>query len=150
MAGSLASIFTGAVVAGSIGNWLGILAYTAPSAVGVKLPRPRIEFDATASTSPTARVRVVLGNTGQAGTANNPVAAHGANPSGVTLGTGLRNLTTIGSGGTVIWEGELKQYGSFVIPTPPGMVVAPGTAIQIDVKVAAAANINCGWDGFEV
>jgi hypothetical protein len=150
MARSNWSQFTSAKVAASTGSWKGMICLTAPAATALALPRPRIEFDSTSSSFATVRVRVVLGNTSQAGTARNPVATRTNNPGSSAGGTGLENLSNMGSGGTVIWEGELKGYGSFIIPvTQRETVVAPGQAIQIDFNSASAVNANGGWDDYE-
>lgn len=150
MAGAYANLFTSAVVTGSVGNWKGVISYTAPGDTAVRMPRPTIDFTATASNTPTNRVRVTIGATGQVGAACLPVEAHDANPPGVALGTGKENLSNMGSGGRFVREYEFKGFGSFVIPLMPNMLIAPGETIQIDCNVGAACNINAGWDGIEI
>lgn len=149
MARSFWNHFTSAKVAGIVSNWKGLLSLTAPAGGGLWLPRPIISFDATASTAPTNRVRVVVGNTGQTGTARNPIAAHSANAAGASGGTGLENLTNMGSGGTVIWEDEIKGFGAQVLQCLHGMILAPSVTIQIDFWCGGACNAHGGWGGFE-
>lgn len=147
MAGAKCNHRNSAAVALSVGSWKGIISYTPPSGVAAEIPSPTISFTGTSSSGAKCRVRMVLGNTGQVGTALNPVAPGSNNPAGVSLGTGLENLTTIGSGGTVIDEQEFPPYGTFVFRLPPNLIVAPGVAIQLDANGGSAANIQVSFPG---
>lgn len=150
MARTKANHRNSAAVALNVGSWKGIISYTPPSGVAAEIPSPTISFTGTSSSGAKCRVRVVVGNTGQAGTALNPVAPGSDNPSGVSLGTGLENLTTIGSGGTIIDEQEFPPYGTFVLRLPPELIVAPGTAIQVDANGGSAANMQVSFPGIKL